>query len=99
VGLDLRHEGEILNLGNPEEISILGLAHRVREVVGRDVPIRHVPARRGDPRQRQPVIEAIQAAYGWRPQVDLETGLRRTLEAWRTEGEPKSPVFVGAFRA
>ncbi|HEX5451195.1 MAG TPA: NAD-dependent epimerase/dehydratase family protein, partial [Candidatus Limnocylindrales bacterium] len=85
VGLDLGADGDVLNLGNPAEISIRGLAESIRELTGTAAPIVAAAARPEDPRQRRPDIGRIRARYGWDPRTDLREGLARTLEAWRRE--------------
>jgi nucleoside-diphosphate-sugar epimerase len=85
VGLDLGADGDVLNLGNPAEISIRGLAESIRELTGTAAPIVAAAARPEDPRQRRPDIGRIRARYGWEPRTDLREGLARTLEAWRRE--------------
>lgn len=84
VALDLDAEGDIFNLGNPEEVSILELAELVREVSGSDSPMVSLPARPGDPRQRRPDIGRIRSRYGWEPRVSLRDGLRRTMADWES---------------
>jgi dTDP-glucose 4,6-dehydratase len=77
--LDPELDGEILNLGNPAEVTIRELAETIIRLVGRPVGIRYVDGRPGDPRRRRPVIERMTKRYGWTPRVTLEDGLRQTL--------------------
>ena len=79
VGLDDLNDGEIFNIGNPSEITIRGLAERIRDLVGSDLPIISTDARVGDPSRRCPDISKIQARYGWQPDIDLDQGLRATV--------------------
>ncbi len=81
VGLDEDNEGEIFNIGNPSEITIRGLAERIRDLVQPDLAIVSTDARVGDPTRRCPDISKIQARYGWQPDVDLDEGLRATIAA------------------
>jgi dTDP-glucose 4,6-dehydratase len=70
-----------VNLGNPNEITMLELAERVRDLCGSRSPIEHRPLPVDDPRIRRPDIRRAQDVLGWRPAVNLDDGLRRTI-AW-----------------
>jgi len=70
-----------VNIGTQDEITMLRLAELVREMVGSQSPIVHVAARPDDPRQRCPDLSRAAALLGWKPEVPLEEGLRRTI-AW-----------------
>jgi dTDP-glucose 4,6-dehydratase len=73
-----------VNLGNPEEISVLELAQRVRAAVGADVEIVHVERPVDDPQVRRPDISLARLELGWEPKVPLETGLEKMV-AWASE--------------
>lgn len=78
--------GEVINLGNPDEHSVLEYAERIRALCGSSSAFAHAtPALGDDPRQRKPEIEKATRLLNWRPSVDLETGLRRTVEYFRRE--------------
>ena len=70
-----------MNIGNPNEFTVLELAERVLQVVGSSSEIVHDPLPVDDPTQRQPDIGLARRVLGWEPQVPLEEGLRRTA-AW-----------------
>jgi UDP-glucuronate decarboxylase len=70
-----------VNLGNPDEISMLQLALLVRELAGSRSPIMHAPAVPDDPARRRPDIGLAAAQLGWSPHTPLEDGLRHTI-AW-----------------
>lgn len=72
-----------MNLGNPEEVTIAELAARVQTATGQPVGTRHLPLPAHDPTRRQPDIEMARAMLGWQPRVNLETGLKRTVEYFR----------------
>jgi len=74
---------EPVNLGNPEEITILDLAERVRELVGTDLEIVFEDLPKDDPKVRCPDISRARKLLAWEPKVDLETGLRRTIAFFR----------------
>jgi UDP-glucuronate decarboxylase len=67
-----------LNLGNPEELSVLQIARRVIDVVGQG-RIVHRPLPEDDPRRRKPDITAAERAFGFRPQISFEQGLHSTV--------------------
>jgi dTDP-glucose 4,6-dehydratase len=77
-----------VNLGNPEEVTVLGLAERVRAAVGADVSIEFTERPEDDPQVRRPDISLARLELGWEPKVPLETGLERMVawasEAWTT---------------
>jgi len=81
IGLDDDTEGEIFNIGNPSEITIRGLAERIRDLVHPDLAIVSTDARVGDPTRRCPDISKIRGRYGWQPNIDLDEGLRATIAA------------------
>jgi dTDP-glucose 4,6-dehydratase len=79
----LAKSGEHLpvNIGNPQELSLLELAQTVVRVTGSksEVVFEALPV--DDPQVRQPDITRARQLLGWEPQVDLEDGLRRVLQA------------------
>jgi dTDP-glucose 4,6-dehydratase len=68
-----------VNLGNPSEFTILELAETVIRLTGSTSEIVYEALPEDDPQQRQPDITRAQQILGWRPEIDLEEGLRRTL--------------------
>lgn len=83
VGLDGDADGQVLNVGNPEEVTIEALARLIEREVAPGVGREYRPARVGDPQRRQPDIARIGERYGWQPTVTLAEGLRRTAEWYR----------------
>jgi dTDP-glucose 4,6-dehydratase len=71
------------NIGNPQEITILEFAERVRKLVGSDTPIVFRELPQDDPKQRCPDITKAKRILNWQPKVNLEEGLRRTFEYFR----------------
>jgi dTDP-glucose 4,6-dehydratase len=69
-----------VNIGNPNEFSLLELAHAVIDVTGSRSEIVHEALPEDDPQVRQPDIGLAREILGWEPRVDLREGLRRTLE-------------------
>jgi dTDP-glucose 4,6-dehydratase len=83
---DLR---EPMNLGNPNEVTILEFAQMVKEITGASVETKFMPLPVDDPKIRQPDITLARKSLGWTPKVGIEDGLRRTydyfLDALRRE--------------
>jgi dTDP-glucose 4,6-dehydratase len=71
---------EPVNIGNPDEYTLLALADAVLEVTGSDSPIVFAELPADDPKQRRPDISLAAELLGWSPEVALLDGLRRTLE-------------------
>jgi dTDP-glucose 4,6-dehydratase len=69
-----------VNLGNPNEITILEFAERIRRLTRASSPLEFHPLPQDDPKQRQPDITKARTLLGWEPAVELEEGLRRTIE-------------------
>jgi len=72
-----------VNLGNPNEMTVLALAERINALTGNRAPIRYEAAEQDDPQQRQPDITRARTLLGWSPSTDLDTGLRRTVDSFR----------------
>jgi dTDP-glucose 4,6-dehydratase len=70
-----------VNIGNPGEHTVLGLAEMVVEVTGSESEIVFEPLPVDDPTQRRPDITVARTQLGWEPQIDLREGLERTA-AW-----------------
>ena len=68
-----------INLGNPAEISIRELAERVIDVTGSGSKLTFLKKPTDDPERRRPDIGHAKATLGWKPTVDLQEGLRRTI--------------------
>jgi dTDP-glucose 4,6-dehydratase len=69
-----------VNVGNPDEFTLLELAKTVIEVTDSRSEIVHEPLPVDDPQQRQPDIGRARDLLGWQPEVELRDGLRRTIE-------------------
>jgi nucleoside-diphosphate-sugar epimerase len=85
LGVDLQ---DPVNLGNPEEVTVLRLADMIREAAGSDSDISFSDRPVDDPEVRSPDITLARARLGWEPKVPLTKGLVRTVEwarnAWRS---------------
>ncbi len=73
-----------VNIGNPEEFSILELAEKVLSMTGSKSRIVFKPLPEDDPRIRRPDISLAREKLGWTPVVSLEDGLRETIDYFRT---------------
>jgi dTDP-glucose 4,6-dehydratase len=83
--LDSDHVGP-MNIGNPNEFTMLELAALVLEVTGTDVDLAFEPLPVDDPRQRRPDISLAQEVLGWEPDVGLREGLALTHDWYRRNG-------------
>ncbi|HEX2586620.1 MAG TPA: UDP-glucuronic acid decarboxylase family protein [Gaiellales bacterium] len=70
-----------VNIGNPNEMTLLELAERVQRVTGTTSPIVFEGLPEDDPKVRQPDITRAREILGWEPKVGLDEGLRRTLDS------------------
>ena len=84
--LDSSHVGP-MNLGNPNELSVLDLAKAVIDVTGSRSEIVFEPLPDDDPRQRRPDISLAEQVLGWRPAIDLREGLALTYDWYRGSGD------------
>jgi len=76
-----------VNLGNPNEASILELAEKIRALTGAKQPIERLPLPTDDPTRRRPDISRAMEVLGWQPKVQIEEGLASTIEYFR--GRPR----------
>jgi dTDP-glucose 4,6-dehydratase len=81
--LMLSEERYPVNLGNPNEMTILEFAERIRLMTGSQSEIVFQPLPEDDPQQRRPDIGKARAVLGWEPRVPLDEGLRLTVEYFR----------------
>ena len=72
-----------VNIGNPNEFTILECAQMVLKVTGSKSKICYEPLPQDDPKQRQPDITKARQLLGWEPKIDLETGLRKSLDYFK----------------
>ena len=73
-----------LNLGNPDESSILQLAEIIIKLTGSSSKIIFQSLPQDDPLQRQPDITLARERFNWRPKIDLDEGLKKTIEYFKT---------------
>jgi UDP-glucuronate decarboxylase len=87
-----------VNVGNPEEVSMLALAHTVREMTGSGSEIVFLEALGDDPARRRPDIALARSMLDWSPRTGLVAGLARTIEHFqlRQEAAPSVPHSVSS---
>jgi dTDP-glucose 4,6-dehydratase len=84
LGLSRSNEHLPVNVGNPTEWTILDCAKAVLQVTGSKSEITFCPLPEDDPVQRKPDISKAKRLFGWTPKIDLETGLKLSLEYFRS---------------
>ncbi|MBN2200979.1 SDR family oxidoreductase [bacterium] len=72
-----------VNIGNPDERTILELVHAILEITGSDSAVVHRPLPVNDPKVRQPDITLARIRLEWEPKVSLEDGLKTTIDWFR----------------
>lgn len=80
-----RAEGEVVNIGNDREITILELAKLIKELTKSSSEIEFHPLPKDDPMRRKPDISKAKKLLGWKPEVELEEGLRMMIEWFKEE--------------
>jgi dTDP-glucose 4,6-dehydratase len=73
-----------VNIGNPNEFTILECAQMVLKVTGSNSKILYEPLPQDDPKQRCPDITKARQLLAWEPKIDLEAGLRQSLDYFKT---------------
>ena len=79
----MSEESQPVNIGNPNEMSVLQFASTIQKIIGSSSPIEYRPLPLDDPKVRKPDISKAKRILDWEPQVGLEDGLRRTIEYFR----------------
>ncbi|HAM54556.1 MAG TPA: NAD-dependent dehydratase, partial [Candidatus Rokubacteria bacterium] len=77
---------EPINIGNPREMTLLGLAKTILRLSSSRSEIVFTPLPVDDPKVRQPDITRARQLLGWEPTVAVEDGLRETIEWYRRPG-------------
>jgi UDP-glucuronate decarboxylase len=72
-----------INIGNPNEFTVLELAEKVIDLTGSESRIIQEPLPQDDPKQRQPDISKAKEVLGWQPSIELEQGLGKTIDYFR----------------
>lgn len=88
-------KGEVFNLGNPDEWTMLDFADNIRQIVNPALEIIFMPARPDDPNRRCPDITKAKTRLGWQPTVTLHEGLAQTIEYFRAEKAKREAAIGG----
>lgn len=75
--------GEVINLGNPDELKIIDLASKMKEITGSKSEIVHEARPEGDPSKRKPDISKAKRILNFEPKVSLDDGLSKTIEYFK----------------
>jgi len=81
-----------VNLGNPHEVTMLEVATMIAGIAGVSRTFEYLPLPVDDPVRRCPDITVAKRELGWEPTVDLDGGLARTLEHWKTKLGQLTPL-------
>jgi len=76
-------KGEVVNIGNPQEVRVLELAEKIKALTNTNSEITFHPRPPDDPQRRCPDISEAKKVLGWAPTVTLDEGLRKTIEWFR----------------
>ncbi|NPA57662.1 MAG: SDR family oxidoreductase [Aquificae bacterium] len=76
-------DGQVFNLGNPDEVSVIDLAKKVIEKTGSSSGITFLPPMDDDPKRRCPDITKAKTVLGWYPKVSLDEGLENTIQYFK----------------
>jgi UDP-glucuronate decarboxylase len=79
-------QGSIVNIGNDKETKIIDVAKMILDITGSRSGITYHPLPEDDPLRRRPDISRARNLLGWEPKVNLEDGLRRTVEWFKSRG-------------
>ena len=74
-----------VNLGNPEEYTILEIAQKIQRITDTTAKFVYRPLPKDDPTQRRPDISLAKSKLSWQPNIKAEEGLRQTVDYFRTE--------------
>ena len=78
--MNIEMPAQPINLGNPDERTVLDLAKIILELTGSSSKLINCPLPSDDPVKRQPDITRAKAFLNWQPTIELEDGLKRTIE-------------------
>jgi nucleoside-diphosphate-sugar epimerase len=78
-------KGEVINLGNPDERTVLELAGLVKEICGSSLEPVFEELPKDDPKTRKPDISKAEKLLGWKPKIGIEEGLKKTVEYFKDQ--------------
>jgi nucleoside-diphosphate-sugar epimerase len=77
-------KGEVVNLGNPNEHTVLEYAKIIKKLTGsKSKIVFEEPLPQDDPKKRRPDIEKAKKILGWQPKTSLEKGLKKTIDYFK----------------
>ncbi|MEK7533182.1 MAG: UDP-glucuronic acid decarboxylase family protein [Patescibacteria group bacterium] len=76
-------KGEVVNIGNPEEYTMIDLAHKVKKMMGATSEIVYTDLPLDDPMQRRPDISKAKKLLSWEPKVSVDQGLEKTIAYYK----------------
>jgi dTDP-glucose 4,6-dehydratase len=79
----MSNESNPVNIGNPNEMTVLQFAERIKALTGTSAPIEFRPLPEDDPKIRRPDITKARTLLDWEPKVPLDEGLTRTINYFR----------------
>jgi len=74
-----------VNIGNPSEHTIVDIAKKIISLTGSSSRIIHLPAVADDPKQRRPDINLANTSLGWRPEINIDQGLLKTIDYFKEQ--------------
>jgi len=77
-------KGEVINVGNTQEITIQELAQKIKAITQSESPITFHPLPKDDPKRRCPDTTKLEKIVGWKPKIELQEGLQKTI-TWFTK--------------
>jgi dTDP-glucose 4,6-dehydratase len=80
-------EGEVFNVGNPQEFTVLEVANIIKELTGSKSEIVFEPPLQDDPKRRKPDISKIKRTLNWEPKTPFKDGLKKTIDWFRKKLE------------
>ena len=83
-----------VNIGNPDEITILELAEKILHLTGSKSKLEYKPLPPDDPQKRQPVIDLAGKELGWQPEIQLKEGLKKTINYFK---EVLNSLYIHKF--
>jgi UDP-glucose 4-epimerase len=90
--------GKVFNIATGQRITLNALVDELRSLTGREIEVRHEPARQGDVRHSLADLSRSSAELGYEPAIDFREGLRLTLEAYAESRAANASAAGGALR-
>lgn len=84
ISIEPNIAGEVFNIGNPEEYTVLELAEIIKEITNSKSQIEFLPKLEDDPQRRRPDITKIKTVVKWEPKTPLMEGLKRTINWFKS---------------